>query len=98
MPAVFLDPFFVPNMANAVHKVFKPPVVLKTFPSASGCKVLSISSQPEDGGPKPEVLEPKESTPSTSKSSQQAQEQVTKASNTNLNKTDEPTPEKEQPP
>ena len=61
-------------------------------------KVPSISSQLEDGGPKPEVLEPKESTPSTSKSSQQAQEQVTKASNTDSDKTDEPTPEKEQPP
>ena len=42
------------------------------------------------------MSEPKESTPSTSKSSQQAQEQVTEASNTDLDKTDEPTPEKEQ--
>ena len=85
-------------MANAVYKVVKPPVVLKTFPSASSCKVPSVSNQPEDGGPKTEVSGLKESTPSTSKSSQQAQEQVTEASNTDSDKTDEPTPEKEQPP
>ena len=92
VPAVFLDPLFVPNMANAVYKVVKPPVVPKTFPSASSRKVPSISNQPEDGGPEPEVSEPKESAPSTSKSSQQAQEQVTEASNTDSDKTDEPTP------
>ena len=73
VPAVFSNLLFVPNMANAVYKVFKPPVVLKTFPSTSGCKVPSISSQPEDGGPKTEVLEPKESAPSTPKPSQQVQ-------------------------
>ena len=74
IPAVFSDPLFVLNMANAVYKVFKPPVVPKMFSSASGHKVPSISSQPEDGGPKPEVSEPKESTPSTPKPSQQVQE------------------------
>ena len=98
VPAVFSDPLFVPNMANAVYKVVKPPVVPKTFPSASSHEVLSISSQPEYGGPKPEVSEPKESTPSTSKTSQQVQERVTEASNTDSDKTDEPTPDKEQPP
>ena len=98
VPAVFSDPLFIPNMANAVYKVFKPPVVLKTFPSASGRKVPSISSQPEDGGPEPEVSEPKESAPSTPKPSQQVQERVTEASNTDLDKADEPTPEEEQPP
>ena len=85
-------------MANAVYKVVKPPVVLKTFPSASGRKVPSISSQPEDGGLKPEVSEPKESTPSTPKPSQQVQERVTEASNTDSDKANEPTPEEEQPP
>ena len=74
VPAVFSDPLFVPNMANAVYKVFKPPVVPKTFPSTSSRKVLSILSQPEDGGPKPGVSEPKESTLSTPKPSQQVQE------------------------
>ena len=97
IPAVFSDPLFIPNMANAVYKVFKPPVVLKTFPSASGRKVPSVSSQPEDGGPKPEVSEPKESAPSTLKPSQQVQERVTEASNTDSDKANEPTPEEEQP-
>ena len=85
-------------MANAVYKVVKPPVVPKTFPSTSSRKVPSISSQPEDNGPKPEVSEPKESTPSTPKPSQQVQERVTEAFNTDSDKADEPTPEQEQPP
>ena len=98
VPAVFSDLLFIPSIANVVYKVVKPPVVPKTLLSASSRKVPFISSQPEDGGPKPEVSEPKESTPSTSKTSQQVQERVTEASNTDLDKTDEPTPEKEQPP
>ena len=98
VPAVFSDPLFVPNMANAVYKVFKPPVVPKMFPFARSCKVPSISSQPEDGGPEPGVSELKESAPSTPKPSQQVQEQVTEASNTDSDKADEPTPEEEQPP
>ena len=98
VPAVFSDPLFVPSMANAVYKAFKPPVLPKASPSASGCKVPSVSSQPEDGGPKPEKSEPKESAPSTSKTSQRVQERVTEVSNTNSDKTDEPTPEKELPP
>ena len=74
IPAVFSDQLFIPSMANVVYKVVKPPVVPKTFPSASGCKVPSVSSQPEDGGPEPEVSEPKESAPSAPKPSQQVQE------------------------
>ena len=85
-------------MANAVYKAFKPPVLPKTFPSASDCKVPSISSQPEDSGPKLEKSEPKESAPSTSKTSQRVQEQVIEAPDTDLDKTDELTPEKEPPP
>ena len=81
-------------MANVVYKVVKPPVVPKALLSASTHKVPSISSQPEDSGPEPEVSEPKESTPSTSKSSQQVQEGVTEASNTDSDKTDEPTPQR----
>ena len=95
---VFSDPVFIPSMANAVYKVVKPPVVPKMFPSASGRKVPSVPSQPEDGGPEPEVLEPKESASSTPKSSQQVQEPVTEASNTDSDKAGEPTPEEEQPP
>ena len=98
IPAVFSDLLFIPSMANVVYKVVKPPVVLKTFPSASGRKVPSVSSQPEDGGPELEVSEPKESAPSTPKPSQQVQERVTQASNTDSDKADEPTPKEEQPP
>ena len=98
VPAVFLDLLFVPSMANAVYKIVKPPVVLKALFSASSRKVPSISSQPEDSGPEPEVSEQKKSTPSTSKTSQRVQERVIEASNTDSDKTDEPTPEKEQPP
>ena len=96
VPAIFSELLFIPSMANVVYKVVKPPVVPKALPSTSSCKVPYISSQ--DGGPKPEVLEPKESTPSTSQTSQQVQERVTKASNTDSDKADEPTPEEEQPP
>ena len=81
-----------------VYKVFKPPVEPKTFPSASSHEVPSVSSQPEDDGPEPEVLEPKESALSTPEPSQQVQKRVTEASNTDSDKADEPTPEKEQPP
>ena len=103
VPAVFLDLLFVPSMANVVYKAFKPPVLPKASPSASGCQVPSVSSQPEDGGPEPEKSEVekselKESTPSTSKTSQRVQEQVTKALDTDLDKTDELTSEKEPPP
>ena len=103
VPAIFSDPLFIPSMANAVYKAFKPPVLPKASPSSSGCKIPSVSSQPEDGGPKPEKSDPeksklKESSPSTSKTSQHVQEQVAEASNTDSDKTDEPTPEKEPPP
>ena len=103
VPAVFSDLLFVPSMANAVYKAFKPPVLPKASPFAGGCKVPSASSQPEDGGPKPEKSEPErsepeKSAPSTSKTSQQVQEQVTEALGTNLDKADELTPEKEPPP
>ena len=52
----------------------------------------------EDGGPELEVSKPKESAPSTSQPSQQVQEQISEASNTDSDKADEPTPEEEQPP
>ena len=98
IPPVFSDLLFNPNMAKAVYKMVKPPVVLKALPSTSGRKVLSTSNQPEDGGPELEVSEPKESAPSTSKPCQQVQEQISEASNTDSDKADEPTPEEEQPP
>ena len=103
VPAVFSDPLFIPSMANAVYKAFKPPVLPKASPFAGGYKVPSASSQPDDGGPEPEKSElersePEKSAPSTSKTSQQVQEQVTEALDTDSDKADELTPEKELPP
>ena len=74
IPPVFSDLIFIPNMAKAVYKVVKPPVVLKALPSTSSREVPSTSNQPEDGGPELEVSEPKESTLSTSQPCQQVQE------------------------
>ena len=85
-------------MAKAVFKVVKPPVVLNALPSASSCEVPFAPHQPEDGGHKLEVPKLEESTPSTSQPSQQVQEQISKASDTDSGKADEPTPEEEQPP
>ena len=107
VPAVFSDPLFIPIMANAVYKAFKPPVLPKASPFAGGCWVPSTLSQPEDGGPKPEKPEPEDpkqvrsepetSAPSASQTSQQVQEQVTEASDTDSDKTGEPSPELELP-
>ena len=74
IPPVFSDPLFIPNMAKAVYKVVKPPVVLKVLPSTSSHKVPSASNRPEDDGPELEVSGPKESAPSTSNPCQQVQE------------------------
>ena len=102
VPAVFSDPHFIPSMANAVYEAFKPPVLPKASPFAGGCRAPSTSSQPEDSGPEPEKpepekFEPETSAPSTSQTSQQVQEPVTEASDTESNKTGEPTPEQEPP-
>ena len=98
IPPIFSDPLFIPNMAKVVFKVVKPPVVLKALPSASSHEVPSALNQPEDGGPKLEASKPEESAPSTSQPSQQVQEQISRTSNTDSGKADEPTPEEEQPP
>ena len=97
IPPIFSDLLFIPNMAKAVFKVVKPPVVLKALPSANNHEVPSTPNQIDDGGPELEVSEPKESTPSTSQPCQQVQEQIREASNTDSDKADEPTPEEEQP-
>ena len=98
IPPIFSDLLFIPNMAKAVFKVVKPPVVLKALPSAHSHKVPSAPNQPEDSGPELEVSKLKESTPSTSQPSQHIQEQISKASNTDSDKADEPTSEEEQAP
>ena len=97
IPPIFSDPLFIPHMAKAVFKVVKPPVVLKVLPSSNSHEVPSAPNQPEDGGPELEVSEPKESAPSTSQPCQQVQEQISEASNTDSDKTDDPAPEEEQP-
>ena len=98
IPPTFLGPLSIPNMAKAVFKVVKPLVVLKALPSASSCEVPSAPYQPENGGPELEASRPEESTPSTSRPSQQVQEQSSGASDTDSGNADEPTPEEEQPP
>ena len=97
IPPIFSDPLFIPKMAKAVFKVVKPPVVLKALPPASSREVPSAPHQPEDSGLKLEVSKPEESTPSTSQPSQQVQEQISGASDTDSGKADEPIPEEEQP-
>ena len=97
IPPIFLDPLFIPKMAKVVFRVVKPLVVLKALPLASSCKVPSTPHQPEDGGLELEVSKPVESAPSTSQPSQQVQEQISGASNTDSGKTDEPIPEEEPP-
>ena len=98
IPPIFSDPLFIPNMAKVVFKVVKPPVVLKALPSTSSREVPSAPNQPEDGGPELEVSKLEESAPSISQPSQQVQEQISEASDTDSGKADEPTPEEEQPP
>ena len=95
IPPVFSDPLFIPKMAKAVFKVVKPLVVSKALPSASSREVLSAPHQPEGGGPEQGVLKSEEPIPSTSQLSLQVQEQISKASNTDSDKADEPTPEEE---
>ena len=97
IPPIFLDLLFIPHMAKVVFNVVKLPVVLKALPSANSREVPSAPNQPEAGGPELEVSEPKESAPSTSQPCQQVQEQISEASNTDSDKTDEPAPEEEQP-
>ena len=97
IPPIFSDLLFIPKMAKAVFKVVKPPVVLKALPPASSREVPSTPHQPEDGGLELEVSKPVESAPSTSQPSQQVQEQISGASDTDSGKADEPIPEEELP-
>ena len=102
MPAVFSDPLFVPSMANAMYEAFKPPVLPKSSPFAGGCRVPSTSSPPEPEKPELEKSEPAEpepeaSDPSSSQASQQVQEPIAEAPDTDPGKTSGPTPKQEQP-
>ena len=84
-------------MAKVVFKVVKPLVVSKALPLASSHEVPSTPHQPEGGGAKQGALKSEELIPSTSQPSPQVQEQISKASNTDSDKADEPTPEEELP-
>ena len=97
IPPVFSDPLFIPNMAKAVFKVVKPPVVLKALPLAHSHEALSAPPQPGGGGPEQEVLKSEEPVPSTSQPSPQVQEQISEASNTDSDKADKPTLDEEPP-
>ena len=97
IPPIFSDPLFIPKMAKVVFKMVKPPVMLKALPSTSSHKVPSALNRPEDSGPKLEASKPEESAPGASQPSEQVQEQISGASDTDLGKADEPIPEEEQP-
>ena len=97
IPPVFLDPLFIPKMAKAVFELAKPLVLLKVLPSAHRHMATSAPPQPESGGPKQGVLKSGEPIPSTSQPTLQVQEQISEASNTISDGTDEPPPEKEPP-
>ena len=97
IPPVFSDPLFIPKMAKAVFRVVKPPVVSKALPSAHSHEALSAPPRRGGGGPKQEVLKLEEPIPSTSQPSLQVQEQISKASNTDSDKAEEPTLDEEPP-
>ena len=82
IPPVFLDPLFIPKMTKAVFRVAKPPVVSRALPSACSHEASSAPPQPGGGGPEQQVLKLEEPVPSTSQSTPQVQEQISKASNT----------------
>ena len=66
-------------------------MVLKALPSASSHEVPSALNQPEDSGPELEASKLEESAPSASQPSEQVQEQISRASDTDSGKADEPT-------
>ena len=97
IPPIFSDPIFLPNMAKAIFRVAKPLVVSKALPVAHSREVSSTPSQPGGGGPEQQVLKLEESIPSTSQSTPEVQEQISEASGTNSDGTNEPPPGKELP-
>ena len=60
VPAAFLDPLFIPSMANAMYEAFEPPVLHKASPFSGGCRTPPTLNQPEDGGPEPKKPKPEE--------------------------------------
>ena len=97
VPPVFSDLLFILKMAKVVFELAKPPVVSKVLPLAHRRVAPFAPPQPESGGPKQGVLKSGEPIPSTSQPTPQVQEQISKASNTDSDGTDELPPEKEPP-
>ena len=97
IPPAFLDPLFIPKIANAVFKLARPPEVSKVLPSTHRCVAPSAPPQPESSGPEQGVLKLGGPIPSTSQPTPAVQEQISKASSTNSDGTDETPPEKEPP-
>ena len=90
IPPIFSDPIFLPNVAKAVFRVAKPLVGSKTLPAARSHEVSSTPPQPRGGEPKQQVLKLEESVPSTSQSTPEVQEQISEASGTDSDGTNEP--------
>ena len=97
IPPVFSDLLFIPRMAKAVFRVAMPLVVSKALPSAHIREVSSAPPQLGSNGPEQQVLKSEEPVPSTSQSTPEVQEQISKASNTDSDGADEPPPEREPP-
>ena len=97
IPPIFSDPLFIPKMAKAVFRVAKPLVVSKALPLAHSHEVSSAPPQPGGSGPKQQVLKSEEPVPSTSQSTLQVQEQISKAPKADSDGADEPPPERELP-
>ena len=97
IPPIFSDPLFIPKVAKAVFRVAKSLVVSKVLPAAHSREVSSASPLPGGSGPKQQVLKLEEPVPSTSQSTPEVQEQISKASNTDSDGADEPPLEREPP-
>ena len=97
IPPIFSDPLFIPKVAKAVFRVAKPLVVSKALPVARSHEVSSTPPPPGGGGPEQQVLKSEEPVPSTSQSTPEVQEQISKASNTDSDRADEPPLEREPP-
>ena len=97
IPPIFSDPIFLPNVAKAVFRVAKPLVGSKVLPATRSHEVSSTPPQPRGGGPEQQVLKSEESIPSTSQSTPEVQEQISKASGADSDGTNEPPAGKELP-
>ena len=95
IPPIFSDPIFLPNVAKAVFRVAKPLVGSKVLPATRSREVSSTPPQPRGGEPEQQVLKLEESIPSTSQSTPEVQEQISEASGTDSDGTNEPPPGKE---